>query len=116
MRNIPMSRKQANAKAELIYSSGSLPIDQIRQSPGVLIEVQLQFAFFVDDQLRRGIELPRAFALVLIVEFEYAGSQIEGHRLTVRPGLAHANLAIGRKNNLSASWRGGHHDVGAIVA
>src|SRR5438067_2068027 len=73
--------------AALIDTGRSCPIEDVGESPGVLIQVQLQLALFIEDQLRRGIELAGALALVLGVEFEDAGSQTEGLRLGVGVGF-----------------------------
>src|ERR1700756_5094608 len=83
----------------LVDAGRSCPIENVGESPGVLIQVQLQLALFIEDQLRRGIELTGALALVLGVEFEHAGGQIEGLRLGVEVGLAKTDLTIGDEDD-----------------
>src|ERR1700739_2805938 len=99
----------------LMYSRSTLPIDKVRQPPGVLIQVQLQLAFFVDDQLRSGKQLAGALALVLIVELQHASSQIKGLSLAIGPCLTESDLSSSGKDNLSSRRRRRHHDVGAVV-
>ena len=100
----------------LVDASGSLPIENAGQSPGILVKVPLELAFFVKDELRSRIEDSRALALVLIVQFEDAGSQVIGHRLTVCPGFSEANLTIGDKNDATPGWCWSHHDVRTVIA
>jgi hypothetical protein len=102
--------------AALIDAGGSWPIEDVRESPGIQSQVQLQLAFFIKDQLRLGIESPGALALVLGVKLEHAGGQIEGLRLGVEVGFAKADLTIGDKDDLASGGRWRHLDVGAVVA
>src|SRR5271156_5612057 len=69
----PLLRLNVFHRRRLIDTGGSLPIDKVRQSPGVLIQIPLQLPLFVKDDLRHWIEDSRALALVLIVEFEDTG-------------------------------------------
>ena len=55
----------------------SCPIENVNQIPRVLVQIPLQLALRVEDELGRWIEDACALALILVVEVEYAGRQIE---------------------------------------
>src|SRR6185437_4173623 len=95
-------RRALSTNRALIVPAVSLPVDNVRQSPRILIQVHLQFTLFVNNELRKRIDLARALALVLVVDVEDAGGQVIRHRLTVRPGFSHANLAIRDKHDPSS--------------
>ena len=40
--------------APLVGTRRPWPIEDVRESPGVLAQIKLQFAFFIKDELRRG--------------------------------------------------------------
>jgi hypothetical protein len=103
-------------RAGLVDAGSSCPIEDVRESPGVLTQIQLQLALLVEDQLRLGIERPGALALVLGVEFEDAGGETEGLRLRVGEGFTETDLTIGDEDDLATGWRCRHLDVGAVVA
>ena len=73
-------------------------------------------AFFIEDQLRCGIESSRALALVLVVEFEDAGGEVERLRLSVEESFTEADLPIGDEDDLASGRGWSHFDVGAVVA
>jgi hypothetical protein len=111
--HLPDNRLQLVA---LVDAGRSSPIQDVRESPRILTQVQLQLTLAIHDQLCRGVEASRALALVLIVEFQDACGQIEGLRLGVEEGFTKADLAIGDEHNLPTGWRWSHSDVGAVVA
>jgi hypothetical protein len=100
----------------LVDAGRALPIDNVNQLPWILIEVQLQLALFIDNQLRQWVEKPCTLALILIVKLQYAGGKIEGHRLAIRPGLTKPDLPIGGKDDPSAGRCRSHRNVGAVIA
>src|SRR5262249_18964265 len=100
----------------LVNSGRALPVDEVRQSPGILVEIPLQLALFVENQLRRRIKHPRALALILVVQIQNARSEIEGLRLAVGPCLGKPDLAAGEKDNLPARRCRDHLDIGAVIA
>src|SRR5271156_2495244 len=117
LRDCSPQRQALTLAAALLVDSGrSSPIEDVREPPRILRQVQLQLALLIKDQLRLGIESPHALALVLVVEFEHAGGQIEGLRLGVEVGFAKANLTIGDKDYLATGRRWSHLDVGTVVA
>src|SRR3954452_4156566 len=101
--------------AALVDAAGSCPIENVRESPGILIEVQLQLAFLIENQLRCRKQLSGALALVLRVEFEHASGEIEGLRLGIEVGFTEANLTVGNKDDLATCRSWSHPNVGAVV-
>src|SRR5436305_2732530 len=96
--------------AALVDAAGSCPIENVRESPGILIEVQLQLAFLIENQLRCRKQLSGALAPVLRVEFEHASGQAEGLRLRVGVGFAKTNLTIGDEYDLAPGRCPRHFD------
>ena len=82
--------------ATLVGTRSPWPIEDVREPPRVLAQIQLQFALFIKDELRLGIEGARALALVLVIDVDEASGEIEGLRLGVEEGFAKADLPIGR--------------------
>ena len=72
-----LSTADQEAAAVLVNPGRPLPIDNVRQSPGILIKVQLQLSFFVDNQLCSWKQLACTLALVLIVDLQHSGGQIK---------------------------------------
>ena len=52
---------------ELLLGTGTVPIDDVDQLPGIFAELELKLTLFVDDQLGGRIENAGALALVGIV-------------------------------------------------
>src|SRR5262249_52488458 len=75
----------------------SLPLDYIDQFPGVLFELELQFAFVINDELCCWIENTLTLAFVLIVEPDFACRKIKALRLRRRIALAEGDPAVGHK-------------------
>ena len=53
-----------------------VPVDYVGELPGIFVKLKFELALFVDNELRGGIEDSSAFVFVLIVEIEFAGSQV----------------------------------------
>jgi len=100
----------------LINTGRSCPIQDVDQLPWVLSQIPLQFSLTVENELGCGIKHPRALALVLIVDFDDAGSEIEGLRLGIVVSLPKSDPAIGHEDDLPASRRWNHLDIGAVIA
>src|SRR5664279_2429340 len=80
----------------------ALPVDEVAQAPGILVQLNLQFAVFVDGELAGGIQNASALALVLVIQLKFAGGQVETLRLRVRIGFTEGDLAIGDETNRTA--------------
>ena len=74
---------QRRIQGKLVDPRSALPVDDIDQFPGILIELELNLALFVHGQLTQGIKNAGALALVLIVEIKFASSEVEGLRLCI---------------------------------
>jgi hypothetical protein len=107
---------QKGKKGELVDAGRTLPVNDVDEFPGILIELELELALLVDGELASGIQDAGALALVGIVDVELAGGEVEGLRLRVGIDFAEAELAIGDPANLASSWSGNHADEGDVVA
>src|SRR3954469_7818318 len=55
----------------------SIPLEDVSQSPRILIKLPLQLSFLVDDELRGREKNPVTFIPVFIVNIEFTSSQIK---------------------------------------
>src|SRR6516164_4061561 len=79
---------QEQIREKLVDTGSALPIDDIDQFPGILIELELNLPFFVHCELTQGIKNTGALALVLIVEIKFTGSEVEGLRFCIPVNFA----------------------------
>src|SRR5580700_5539680 len=63
-------------RSGLVFSR-ALPVDDIAQSPRILVQIKLQITVLVDDQLSCRIQDASAFALVLIVDVDLACGKVK---------------------------------------
>src|SRR6185437_7364186 len=84
------------------YSHISLPLDDVNQLPRILVQLELQFAFLVDDELRGREKSTATLAFVFRIELDFTGGQIEILRLSILIGFAERDPAICKKTNGSA--------------
>ena len=81
-------------RPQLILRS-TLPVDDIAEPPRVLVQIELQIAVFVDQQLGGRIQDAGALALVLVIEIYLASRQVKALGLRIRVGLTEGDLAVG---------------------
>src|SRR4029077_1057935 len=102
-------------QAKLVDAGSALPVDDIDQFPGILIELELNLPFFVHCQLTERIKNAGALTLVLIIEIEFTSSEVEGLRLCIPVNFAEPQKAIGDPADFAASRSGNHMNVRDIV-
>src|SRR5690348_3721892 len=100
----------------LVDAGRAFPVENIDQLPGVLIEVNLQLTLLIDHELGGGIQDACALVFVLVVQVDFAGSQVEGLRLGICQNLAEAKLPIGNKADFSSGRSLNQADETAVVA
>src|SRR5215467_4999557 len=83
----------------------SLPLDDVRQLPGILVKLPLQLAFLIDDELGGREKNTAALVLVVIVDVDFASGQIETLRLSAPIRFAESDLAVRNKSNGRAGRR-----------
>ena len=88
--------------SSLVHARTASPIDNVSEPPWVLIQIPLQFTLLIDNQLSRRIQDARTFALVLVVDFNYARGKVERLRLGIKECFAESDLAVGDEDNFSA--------------
>jgi hypothetical protein len=103
-------------RTALVDAGRSFPIENVNEFPRVLIQIPLQFALFVEHELRQGMQNANALGLVLVVNFDDSGGKIVRYRLAIGPGLRKTDLAVGHKDNFPSGWRRNHPDVGTVIA
>src|SRR5260370_39656094 len=108
-------RVRRASQAELVDAGSALPINDVNEFPGVLVELNLQLSFFVGSELCGGVKDATTLALFLVVDVEFAACEVEGLRLGVRVHFTEAELAIGDETNLACGGSGGHSDGTASV-
>src|SRR4029077_10518536 len=82
-----------------------VPLDDVRQPPGILVQLELQLSLLVDDELSGREKHAFTLALVFIIHGECTGGEIEALRLRIPVGFAESNLAAGNKTDGSAGRR-----------
>src|SRR4029077_12531276 len=98
-----------------VDAGSAFPVDDIDQFPGILIELELNLALFVQGQLASGIENAGALALVGVVDVEFTGGEVKGLRLCVGVDFSEAKQAIGNPADFAAGGSGNHADEGDVV-
>src|SRR4029077_617223 len=98
-----------------VDAGSAFPVDDIDQFPGILIELELNLALFVQGQLASGIENAGALALVGVVDVEFTGGEVKGLRLCVGVDFAEAKQAIGNPADFTAGGSRDHADEGDVV-
>src|ERR1019366_3427809 len=101
--------------SELVFHR-ALPVDDIAQSPRVLVQIELQFSVFVDNDLSCRIQSASALALVLVVQLNLAGGKVKAHRLRLRVGFAEGDLAVRDELDRAAGCGWDHTDEAHVVA
>src|SRR6266446_6493188 len=99
----------------LVNAGRSLPIDNVNQVPRVPNEIHLQLPLLIDHELGCRIQDARAFALVRVVQVEFASRQVVGGRSGVPVHLTESQEAVSDKANLPPSWGWNHADVTAVI-
>ena len=89
-------------KQVLFFGAGLVPVDDANQIPVVLIELKLELALFVDDQLGSRVKNARALVFVGIVQVEFAGRQVEGFCCGVVTSFDESDRAVGGEANFAA--------------
>ena len=89
-------------KQVLFFGAGLVPVDDANQIPVVLIELKLELALFVDDQLGSRVKNARALVFVGIVQVEFAGRQVVGGGSGVVTSFGESDRAVGGKANFAA--------------
>lgn len=84
----------------LLGGTRFVPVNDVDEFPGILVQPKLELPLVVDDQLGRRIQNAPALVLVLIVQVEFAARQVVRDGLGVRIGFTEANLTVGDKANL----------------
>jgi len=100
------------ATADII--ARSLPLDDVRQPPGILVKLELQLALFIDDELRGREKNAATLALVTIIQVDLSSRQIETLCLGTPIGFAEGNLAVSDKTDGPARRRDNFTDVAKI--
>jgi len=100
----------------LLVGPSSVPIDDVDQLPGILAELKLKLALFVDDQLGSRVKHSAALLLILIVQIKFPSGQIEGFALSVVIGFTESDPAVGSEPDLAAGWRGNQGNVVEVIA
>lgn len=72
-----------------------LPVNDVRELPGILTQLPLQVAILFNDELCCWIQHPRTLLAILIVDINLACGQVEGFRLGVLCRLPEGALAVG---------------------
>src|SRR6201987_3340603 len=91
-----------------LYCSISFPLDNVSQFPGILVKLELQLSFLIDDELRGRKENTVTVVLVLTIQVDLTGGQIETLCLGTPIGFSEGNLSVsnptdgpaGRRDNL----------------
>ena len=83
-RTVGQSEGSATSHGRVLFFLLGIPLDDVSQPPGVLVELPLQLSFFIDDELRGREENTVALALVAIIYVDFTGSQVETLRLAVQ--------------------------------
>jgi hypothetical protein len=55
-----------------IHARSSFPIDNVKEFPGVLGELDVRLPLFIDRQLTRGVHRPRALVFVGVIQLAFA--------------------------------------------
>src|SRR5271157_4616160 len=98
----------------LVFCS-ALPVDEVAEPPGVLVQLDLQLAVLVDGELGGRIQDACAFALVLVVQLEFSSRQVEGLGLAVGVCFAEGDLAVSDEANCAPGRRGDHADEAYVI-
>src|SRR5258706_3593854 len=83
----------------------SIPLDDVRQLPAILVKLPLQLPFLIDDELRGGEKNTATLALVFFINGDFTGSQIETLRLGTPITFAESNLSVRDKTDGPAGRR-----------
>jgi hypothetical protein len=78
------------------------PIDNACQLPGILIQLHLQFAVRVDDELRSRKQHAGVFVFALLVDVDLTSAQVVRLRPGVMVSLAERDPAIGDEADLAS--------------
>src|ERR1700741_4240676 len=105
-----------NSEIALLQLPSLVPIDNIREPPRILVELELELPFFVYDQLGRRVEESTALVFVGIVNFDLTGRQVVRFGLCIVISFTESDHAVGDKANLSARWRWDDPDETEVVA
>jgi hypothetical protein len=79
----------------LCLAARLVPVDDINQLPGILAELPLKLALFVDNQLGSGEKHAGALVLVGVIYVEFARGQVIGRARTGFHGLTDPDRAVG---------------------
>jgi hypothetical protein len=109
-------QQSAKLRPALVDAGRSLPVENIHQFPGILIEVNLQLPLLIDHELCGRIQDTRALVFVLVIQVDFTGRQVEGLRLGIGPNFAEAKLPIGNKADFSSGRSLNQTDETAVVA
>src|ERR1700730_17711965 len=102
--------------ARLNLLTGTVPIDDVHQLPGISAEFELKLPLFVDDQLGSRVKNTGALVLVRIVQVKFAGSQIEGSAWAGVIGFGESDRSIGGEPNLAACRRRNQGNISEVGA
>jgi hypothetical protein len=120
MEKAAASRRTPNGRARcivpLLGNAGFIPVDDVDELPGILVELKFELAFFVDDKLSGGIEDAGALIFVLVVDFNFTSGQIVSSGLGVGIDFTEAKQAVGDETNLAAGVGGDETDKAEVVA
>src|SRR5579862_2000829 len=78
----------------LLFGASLVPVDNVGELPGILVELKLKLAILVDDQLRSWVENARALVLVRIVQVEFASGQVVGDGSGVTISFTESNQPV----------------------
>ena len=101
---------------KLLGYAGLVPIDYFGELPRVFVKLKFELALFVDDELSGGIEDSSAFVLVLIVEIEFAGSQVVSGGGSVGVGFTETKQTVGDETNFAAGVGRNQANVAQVIA
>src|SRR5450755_4816112 len=99
--------------AELVFRR-ALPVDNVVQSPRILVQIKLQFSVLVDKELGGWIQHAGTLALVLVIDVDLASGKVKALRLRIRISFSERDLAVGDELD-GAAGRGWNHADEAYV-
>src|SRR5258705_9248921 len=100
----------------LLLGTGTVPINDVDQLPGVSAKLELKLTLFVDDQLGSRVKDSAALALIGIVQVKFASGQVVGHAWAAVVGFTKSDRPVGSEADFAAGGRRNQRNVAEVVA
>src|ERR1700758_1904274 len=98
---VAKAEQQARLRSFLLTQADWIPVYDAHEFPGVLVKLELELAFLIDDQLSGRVEKARALFLVGVVQVEFACGQIISGGIRTSIDFAKSDSSVGGKANFT---------------